>query len=779
MAWAFSDRWLSAYDYDTDGRAWNISRNAAGSSYGNVAAFDYFSDTAAVGEYLYFAHCIQFWAIRLFVGTAFSAASVTFAWEYQTGASSWATLPVDNPNALLSPGEQVVGFTPPRDWYAQREKGMGIRCRISALSGLTEGGANSSQVVQWNHKCLAATGTENLTNAVSADLAGSYTILPENSPAAGLVPKSMPVKELGAASTVSVILSGTSAGAGDTVALTGIDYASNPLVESIDVSAGDGTYVTTMAFRNITDVTCVGFSGGTVRVDQDRWGVIVAYNIGFYSTYNTFLFGCHLSIGDGSAATSVIVALGSLCFMTGTFFYIRNFGTLTLGTGLGWAGTAYEIGYFGVYVYQNFSQTGVSGRCHITGGSRFTESNVSLSMYGVKFLVHSFFHTRNYFDWRGGTLVCVDTTFQSVDTEAGTFEIRAGTVTLTRVTFFGVAFRLLAGVAMTGVKAGNVAGELRGSASIVVDDASFRRFVAAMYPNSVVTCLDGTLIPTSFGINWIGQESRADCYILKKRFDLRVVDHTGDGITDAQVVIKDALGNTEADVATDANGDIAQQQLFWQKGSHTVHVGLSWVNHTPHTVTISKAGYVTRELTLTMDRRREEIEMLDLELVPDTSPPEWDDDVGIVALEDNDDGHSLRVAWGSATDTESPPVRYRLYAQMDTDVGLFAPDNVLCEYPAETPEANVLGVIGQSIYMGVRAVDAEGNETDNVNSLAATIAALAPACLAQVNMLSGIVSAAIVEEATSVLLPDNALAAATSNGRVVVTIIDGPVEAKI
>lgn len=95
----------------------------------------------------------------------------------------------------------------------------------------------------------------------------------------------------------------------------------------------------------------------------------------------------------------------------------------------------------------------------------------------------------------------------------------------------------------------------------------------------------------------------------KYEFDLKIVDRSGDPISGAIVRIKDIDGTeiTSSPFATDAIGDIIQQTIQAGKVEGTSEVVTSY---TPHTVTISGAGYVTRTIVYTMDRAREEIEVL-------------------------------------------------------------------------------------------------------------------------------------------------------------------------
>lgn len=97
---------------------------------------------------------------------------------------------------------------------------------------------------------------------------------------------------------------------------------------------------------------------------------------------------------------------------------------------------------------------------------------------------------------------------------------------------------------------------------------------------------------------------------------LKIIDSNGNGISGVSVVIKDVNGAQVASVTTDDNGDIATQYLTHTKSydnSPDYFWGIANIveYYTPHTVTISKAGYKTRTIQYTMDRKREEIEMIE------------------------------------------------------------------------------------------------------------------------------------------------------------------------
>jgi len=93
--------------------------------------------------------------------------------------------------------------------------------------------------------------------------------------------------------------------------------------------------------------------------------------------------------------------------------------------------------------------------------------------------------------------------------------------------------------------------------------------------------------------------------------DLRVVDFTGTEISGATVTIvdKDGTAVSGSPFTTDASGDITQAKCLKSHGYYDGEVKKDEYN--PYTITISKSGYKTRAIKYPMDRKREEIEMLE------------------------------------------------------------------------------------------------------------------------------------------------------------------------
>jgi len=105
--------------------------------------------------------------------------------------------------------------------------------------------------------------------------------------------------------------------------------------------------------------------------------------------------------------------------------------------------------------------------------------------------------------------------------------------------------------------------------------------------------------------------------------------------------------------------------------------------------------------------------------IADLTPPTFS---GISSLVANLNG-SLTASWTAATDATTP-IRYEVYIQADTATGLFVDSNVTnmtyaSPHTIFLDAADVALEADRTYYVGVRAVDAVGNENTNTVSLSA------------------------------------------------------------
>lgn len=99
---------------------------------------------------------------------------------------------------------------------------------------------------------------------------------------------------------------------------------------------------------------------------------------------------------------------------------------------------------------------------------------------------------------------------------------------------------------------------------------------------------------------------------FQSAFDLHVMDGNFDPVEGAVITMVDQFGTQIFSIETDENGDIESQWVTYRTRVKIITPATDTdVTYTPHTVTISASGYATRVVQYTMDRKREEIEMLD------------------------------------------------------------------------------------------------------------------------------------------------------------------------
>ncbi len=165
-------------------------------------------------------------------------------------------------------------------------------------------------------------------------------------------------------------------------------------------------------------------------------------------------------------------------------------------------------------------------------------------------------------------------------------------------------------------------------------------------------------------------------------FGLAVGDVAHSPIENVRVVIEDATGATVLDALTDANGQIVDQTL-WRRQYWCQATTTGWTpivtDYTPHTVTLSKAGYKTRVLEYTMDQARDEVEMLEAYAAPvagfAVGPAEAEHEVQFAdaSVIDLAEGDTATYAWdfgdGIGVSSERNP-RYEYAAAGTYDVTL-------------------------------------------------------------------------------------------------------------
>jgi hypothetical protein len=210
---------------------------------------------------------------------------------------------------------------------------------------------------------------------VTADRAGTGTSLKAASAASATFTLTYAVRpvELLALVVNCVVASKTTQT--DYLFLSGHDAWGTAQTESIDVSAGNGTYTTTKRWSVIDNIDCSDnaagggtvWADGTLAVTQDIWGVIWNYASGNYQ------LDCIFSIGNGSTSTYFTeVGPAYVYNSAGTYPTVKASAVLTLGT-----------------VTSDYPTSGVFWAINYLKWTYYslTESNSTLSLYGSTLII--------------------------------------------------------------------------------------------------------------------------------------------------------------------------------------------------------------------------------------------------------------------------------------------------------------------------------------------------------------------------------------------------------
>lgn len=157
------------------------------------ATMDYFEDSAVVDDCLYFefGDCNSGVSkgLRFNVGTQLVAAAITVAWEYYSLDGNWTPFPnlVDGTNAFQNAGVNDVTWDMP-DWpyylYINGQREAWIRVRITAVTAITEGGAQQTDKCFGIYPCIVIDGQNGgnpwtMTDILAADVAGGWNVVKE------------------------------------------------------------------------------------------------------------------------------------------------------------------------------------------------------------------------------------------------------------------------------------------------------------------------------------------------------------------------------------------------------------------------------------------------------------------------------------------------------------------------------------------------------------------------------------------------------------------------
>lgn len=417
---------------------------------------------------------------------------------------------------------------------------------------------------------------------VAADRAGTGTVLlaawSPNSNTKTLTYQVRPVELL--ALIIDFVVAAKTAEA-DYIFITGTDAWDAVQTESIDVTAGNGTYTTTKLFKTITNIDCSDnaagggtvWANGTVAVSQRIWGVIWDKGNGQYQ------IDSHFRVGNGSTYTYFVTQKEQIRFALDCSLQSESNSTIrsgveveanqiSKGSTISFDHTGDTFYFYGeVYLYDSrWQQTRTNG--------------IGLKFYGgaIKFFVFSGLFAVFYYS---PTMVIDNVTAIN------------GSQGFTLLTIFNTAPKSCKTVyCEIGFQ-----GEVNNSIFLDAVCLASKYQDIRTWTYGPFTVINPQFTPTQSKLE-NGNGGGPIFYDIT--FDLKVSDKDDTPIEGATVTLKDKDGNTIFNVDTLVTGKIASQQIHvksWTGEDETETI------FTPHTLTITKDGYQDYQGVITIDRK--------------------------------------------------------------------------------------------------------------------------------------------------------------------------------
>ena len=590
--------YIYRYDASTDSFSSNLKYSST---------YDYFDDNATVGDILYLGRSnvhSAFDGLVFYIGTAMSGTGITIVPEYYNG-SDWVTVVdyKDDTEQFTATGERIFQFDPTKQtgWSRVNVNGateIWIRFRISALDTITEGGAQSTQRTKWRSDRIWVEDYSSSTPATTddiynADKNGTFDLLEETPPATGLVPtySLRPTDEL--AITVDVTLSSdTDAGSGDTVDVHGTDIDGTSLTESIDVSAGAGTYTTVNKFSSISSIDCNGFSAGTVKITQNQWGVV-------WKKDNWYRFDKGLYFSNTYFADS------------GKQYYIniKNWQIMSATVWLGAEGSNITFGE----LVDETSKSTKNGVSILFDNKADQYINVMVTSGGSVKLYSCYLSCINRNDAlvaAKGTADANNRVWNTVFTDGVAFSqtVYTNIFNLNAISTSAIVRRPVTTATVERVYGNYVSygAWFQNTEDGYIKDIFGRNmgYAAFMESEHDYNC---SLVNGDFDawkVRWSGTNNLARLY-RKYTVNIKVIDKDGNPIEGANVTLKDVDGTEVFSATTDSNGEIPEQEVsrgYCQYPDNNLETNLT-KDYSPHTLTISHQDYPSREFKFTLDKK--------------------------------------------------------------------------------------------------------------------------------------------------------------------------------
>ena len=373
--------------------------------------------------------------------------------------------------------------------------------------------------------------------------------------------------------------------------ITGTDAWGTALYECIDISAGNGTYVSTQYFATITDIDVedvgdgsgTAAADGTLQVTQPQWGVIWDYGEGIYKVDSK------LEIGNGSTSTYFASESESVSFTAGIIawrcpYNIKAAATCRIGKQVNsepQKGSMWIADDCDEFSEMTINETSATAIIEVYG---------SVLSYGGTCAAHkgfrgpitiqdSMLYTTAAYNWQ---FHHATTDLDNVFINNGNLQFRADISALDRVHHdLGV----WAGI--VNYSAGDITVIKPEVTNQVNADHTYRTELAGG-----LVVRDPSLLPIQATVK---NDNAAGVTYLEFTVDIHVTDKDGTDLQNVSVLCEDSIGGGSvvggfSAKLTDASGDITTQYIYRQKW---VGISEDETDYSPHKFTLSKAGYET------------------------------------------------------------------------------------------------------------------------------------------------------------------------------------------
>jgi hypothetical protein len=414
-------------------------------------------------------------------------------------------------------------------------------------------------------------------NFVTADRAGTGTSLKAASAASATYTLTYAVRPVELLAVVVKCIVAAKTTQTDYLFISGHDAWGTAQTESIDVSAGNGSYTSTKRWSVIDNIDCSDnaagggtvWADGTLAVTQDIWGVIWNQGLGKYQVDANF------TIGDYSTATYFQSTREAVIFSSG--FTFKGVTAATMQFGLK---GALDSCYNGSYI-----------RTNKTTGYHGTQGTGTILFYGSFW---QFTTTSEELDVRGNASELRQSLFQDGFCVAPTANGIVNRITIGNMQR-GFVYQgnptasdiVIGKYQVCGIMVQTNYGAVGSNITISDDDSKAQDFrVFSMTVDS--SFIDSTAV---WNPTWIGGAANTADLLEKYSCNINICDSSGVALSSVAVDCVDVNGAalwTLGSVTTDVSGNITQQLIT----THKYEVG-GITGYHPFKFTISKAGYQT------------------------------------------------------------------------------------------------------------------------------------------------------------------------------------------